>query len=308
MYFRLSTTHGLQGAADLPTPPPVPPLRMPQPIRPVDLRETLLVSRWTLVESHEDTSALPDLHPPGADVAPEFPSPPAMAFAAAAPADFCSAPRPGSSLAVALSRNHLAALPYPAIAGIFSYLHSADGLALERTCRTMCVFRRHTPMDMYYPTGTWVAVTGPVKNGGESAHQVGSACRASWRAPRTMRVTTDEQLAWLCGELLSTSADENAWASVERLSLDVRCSAEVWDVLVQVLPRMCLRRLRFVAYPCDEPWEAALRPGGALRRLLAQLPLLEELVVDCPGDVPETDCVYPGGAVSNPPHVQVGRS
>ncbi|KAI0369312.1 hypothetical protein BV20DRAFT_968184 [Pilatotrama ljubarskyi] len=87
---------------------------------------------------------------------------------------------------------------------------------------------------------------------------------------------------------------QGAWAKVEGLSLDVRLSADVWEALVQILPRMRLYKLRLVAYPNDELWQAALRPDGALSRLLAKLPLLEELIVDCPWDVQEDTCVYPG--------------
>ncbi|KAI0354267.1 hypothetical protein OH77DRAFT_1426334 [Trametes cingulata] len=115
-----------------------------------------------------------------------------------------------------------------------------------------------------------------------------------WRWLKILNVRTEERLLRWYEEAMRAGTNQGALAKVEGLSLDVRLSADAWDALVEIFPRMRLYKLRLVAYPNDELWEAALRPGGALSKLLARLPLLHELIVDCPWDVQENECVCPG--------------
>ncbi|KAI0651152.1 hypothetical protein C8Q79DRAFT_921988 [Trametes meyenii] len=132
--------------------------------------------------------------------------------------------------------------------------------------------------------------------GGGWVCRVKSINRTSWRSLRVVNMRTEDDLMRFYEELMKTGTSKGAWGKVESLSLDARLSRDIWEVLANILPCMNLRRLRLVTYPEDETWEAELQPGGALGRLLARLPLLEELVVNCLWDIMEDEYVFAGPA------------
>ncbi|OSD00039.1 hypothetical protein PYCCODRAFT_728810 [Trametes coccinea BRFM310] len=130
--------------------------------------------------------------------------------------------------------------------------------------------------------------------GGEWVRLISKANREPWKSLKVVNIRTEERLLEFYQELVSTGTSQDGWSQVESLSLDTQLNADALSVLVDCLPRMSLRRLRLVVYSGDKSWQVALGRNGMLGNLFSNLPLLEELIIDCPWDVLESGCAYPG--------------
>ncbi|KAI9058777.1 hypothetical protein FKP32DRAFT_1224737 [Trametes sanguinea] len=126
--------------------------------------------------------------------------------------------------------------------------------------------------------------------GGQWVRMVRKANCGLWKSLKVVNIKTEQRLLQFYQDFISAGTSQNGWSQVESLSLDTQLNADTLAVLVDCLPRMSLRRLRFVVHPGDGFWQTALDPSGVLRSLLPKLSLLEEVIIDCPWDVTEIHC------------------